>query len=249
MTVKNVFTKFLEDLVQAQYNSYVYSQSLGEQGNSLLSIPFAEIKEITLDLNYAYDGNSAPTTCFQYNIDSLKNETLALLQMRLQSIMKLITEVIEENGIVNNDEWTTIKKGLKSEELKDFLTDFYKNGFQKNLTPLIMTCNDMQTELNPNNWSTMINLLELDALQQEILSHKDLQNWLTPRISQKITNQVKDNQTNDETNWLISLNLAKEIVQQSLNVVVDADQLKKYPAESIQKAKVVMRMKNLTIEK
>jgi hypothetical protein len=55
MTVENLFTDVLNNLVEAQYESYVFSQKLGERDNNLLPIPTAEIKQITLDINYAYE--------------------------------------------------------------------------------------------------------------------------------------------------------------------------------------------------
>lgn len=55
MTINNFFSDVLSSIADAQYNSYVFSQQLGEQASdSLFPVPIAEIKEITFDMKFAY---------------------------------------------------------------------------------------------------------------------------------------------------------------------------------------------------
>ena len=248
MTVNKIFTNFLDDLVQAQYNSYLYSQSLGEQEDILLPIPFAEIKEITLDLNYAYDATAANVAPFRYDLGTLKSEALKLWQAQLKKLLKVLVEKIEENGIVHLEEWTAIKKGIYAAEYHSYLAEAYTQEFHKTLAPIIQNSNDTQQELEPLSWSKVLRMLEIHMLEKEILNHKDLLNWLTPRIHQALITDFKEDQSKDDACWSIHFNLAKKLIPPPLNIIVDAEQLKNLPPEAIQKAKVVMRMKNITLE-
>ena len=248
MTVNKVFTDFLEDLVQAQYNSYLYSKKLGEQDIILLPIPFAEIKEITLDLHYAYDTSTTQTSRFQYDVHYLKAKVQSELIARLKKIIKELIEDVEENGKADDVEWPIVKRGLLSETFRDYIKNQYDSCFQKHLLPLIISSDETQMDLNTQTWTSLLHLFEKEEIEKEVLGHTDVKNWVTQRMRQDLLAALSAWQTGQEENWELQFQNAKKTVPNSINVIIDAEQLKNLPPSTIQQAKIVMHMKNLTVE-
>ncbi|WP_343321499.1 hypothetical protein [Sphingobacterium multivorum] len=248
MTVNKVFTDFLEDMVQAQFNSYLYSQKLGEQDNILLPIPFAEIKEITLDLHYAYDTSSPQTNRFQYDVHYLKAQIQSQLAVRLKKLIKQLIDEIEENDRADDGQWPVVKKGIQSETFRDYIKKLYDNCFQKYLLPLIVNSDETQTDLSTKTWTSLLYLFEKEQIEKEVLGHNEVKNWVTHRMQQDALATLYTLQTEQEDHWDILFQNAKKTVPSAINVIIDSEQLKSLPASAIQQAKIVMHMKNLTLE-
>ncbi|WP_312314730.1 hypothetical protein [Empedobacter brevis] len=248
MTVENLFTDVLNNLVKAQYESYVFSQRLGAQDHNLLPIPTAEIKEITLDVNYAYEDKEEFGFKESYDICLIIEELSDMLKTFFQQYQKRIIGEVNMSDKSLHEEWSEIKKNLSLDKMTHYMLERAKADFLKSADNFFNS-SKKNTPLTTDQVLIFLESTIQHTVNECIIKHIDMKQFI-------------ENVNVDEINSYIhsSINknaqFIKDVVQRSikqvpkkLNIIVDAHLLENLPPEAIQKAKVVMKMRNIIVEK
>ncbi|MEN2414993.1 hypothetical protein [Flavobacterium mesophilum] len=248
MTVENLFTDVLNNLVEAQYHSYVFSQKLGERDNNLLPIPTAEIKQITLDINYAYEKRDEIGYQECFDIVLIFNKMKKLIKKSLLRYQNKIIDEVDHSSESLDAKWLEIKKNLLSGKLIDFMLADIKTAFVNDLDTLLNKSNEKESEHHQIVTSTLIPLAQ-DAVERNILNHQHMAPFVKHISLNDVSEKVKNNLEKHTQEIDDSVKSSVKYIPKSINIIVDAQVLKELPPHAIQNAKVVMKMRNLMVER
>ncbi|KAF2325792.1 hypothetical protein [Flavobacterium daemonense] len=248
MTVENLFTDVLNNLVEAQYESYVFSQKLGERDNNLLPIPTAEIKQITLDINYAYEKKDEIGYQESFDIVLIFSKMKRLIKKALLRYQKKIIDEVDLSPESSNVKWLEIKKNLSSGKLIDFMLTDIKMPFVNELDTLLNKSNEKELE----HYQIVTNILiplALNTVERNVLNHQHMAPFIKHINLDDVSEKVKNNLDKHIQEIDDSVKSSVKYIPKSINIIVDAQLLKELPPDAIQKAKVVMKMRNLMVER
>lgn len=248
MTVENLFTDVLNNLVGAQYESYVFSQKLGERDNNLLPIPTAEIKEITLDINYAYEKRDEIGYQENFEIALIFIKMKGLLKKTLSKYQKKIIEEVDLSPESTNVKWMEIKKNLLSGKLIDFMLTDIKAPFIGELDTLLNKASEKELQHDQIVINALIPLVE-ETVERNVLNHHQMAMFIKHVSLQDVSDKVKNNLDKHTQKIDDAVKSSVKYIPKSINIIVDAQVLKELPREAIQNAKVVMKMRNIMVEK
>ncbi|MTH17157.1 hypothetical protein [Flavobacterium sp. LC2016-01] len=248
MTVENLFTDVLNNLVEAQYESYVFSQKLGERDNNLLPIPTAEIKQITLDINYAYEKKDEIGYQESFDIALIFSKMKRLIKKTLLRYQKKIIDEVDLSPESSNVKWLEIKKNLSSGKLIDFMLTDIKTPFVNELDTLLNKSNEKELEHYQIVANTLIPLAQ-DTVERNVLNHQHMAPFSKHISLDHVSEKVKNNLDKHIEEIDDSVKSSVKYIPKSINIIVDAQLLKELPPDAIQKAKVVMKMRNIMVER
>lgn len=248
MTVENLFTDVLNNLVKAQYESYVFSQRLGEQDYNLLPIPTAEIKEITLDVNYAYEKKDETILNENYDTSQIFKRLSNLIKKNLVKYQKNIIDEIDVSDVSANLKWIEVKKNLQSGKLIGFMLKDIKKPFIDNLDTLFNKTQTNTIQYDQNVISLLTPLIQ-ETVERNILKHPDMKEFINNIDMQGVYEKIKHNFTKNIEEIDDIIKSSVKFSPKNLNIVIDAQVLKELPPDAIQNAKVVMKMRNIIVEK
>jgi hypothetical protein len=248
MTVENLFTDVLNNLVDAQYESYVFSQKLGERDYNLLPIPTVEIREITLDVNYAYEKKDDIGYKESFDTSLIFRKMKMLLKKTLVRYQKKVMDEIDLSPESLDGKWIEIKKNISSGKLVNFMLKEIRTPFIDEIENLLNKTSGNSQQYSQIVINALIPLVK-DAIEQNVLNHPHMAAFnkqvSLPDFSDKIKNNLdKHIQEIDD-----SVKSSVKYIPKSLNIIVDAHVLKELPPDAIQKAKVVMKMRNIMVER
>lgn len=246
MTVENLFTDVLNNIVKAQYESYVFSQGLGEQDKYLLPIPTAEIKEITLDINYAYEDQGEIKQKDSYQVHMIYNKITDILGKLFSQCQKRIVEEINMSEESSGEQWSKTKNKLLMADLTEYMLSQAKASF------LVSADNFLNQSANESfNIDEFIGFLislVRDTIYEYIVKCTEMQSFVKNIDLANVYSFI-------EIYLMRNKQLVENIIKKSakpiidnLNIVVDSRLLENLPPEAIQKAKVVMKMRNIIVE-
>jgi hypothetical protein len=248
MTVENLFTDVLNNLVDAQYESYVFSQKLGERDNNLLPIPTAEIKEITLDINYAYEKRDEIGYQENFEIALIFIKMKGLLKKTLSKYQKKIIEEVDLSSESTNVKWMEIKKNLLSGKLIDFMLTDIKASFINELDTLLNKSSEKELQHDQIVINALIPLVE-ETIERNVLNHHHMTMFIKHISLQNVSDKVKNSLDKHTQKIDDAVKSSVKYIPKSINIIVDAQVLKELPPDAIQNAKVVMKMRNIMVEK
>lgn len=252
MTVENLFSDVLNNLTAAQYESFKFSHDQGAKDPFDLPVPTAEIREITLNINYAYDKNETPSVVQGYDIPLIFDKIIPVLKNVLHKAQKEIIDSIDDSDMpeTTGGKWPEMKKNMMAGHLTDFMLDDIKGASIKGLDNLF---NKPLSELSRYGLTTanlLAPLLE-GTVQRHVIAHPELSELIKrarlawPDILKKIKEELIRNLQPIEG----AVNTSLKIVPNSLNIIVDSEKLKSLPPDAIQHAQVTVKMRNLFVEK
>lgn len=248
MTVENLFTDVLNSLVAAQYESYVFSQSLGEQDTRLLPIPTAEIKEITLDVNYAYERKDDAGFNEAYDAQMIFTKLSGLIERTLTRYQKRIVDEVDASDESDNLKWIEVKKNLLSGKLLDFMQKDIRKPLTSGIDDLL---NKSQIE-GVQYSETLVNLLApllQGTVERNVLKHPDMKAFVKSINIQDMNEKVKNSLTHHHQEIATAISSSVKHNPKYHNIIVDSAILRELPPQAIQNAKVVMKMRNIIVEK
>ena len=248
MTVENLFTDVLNNLVDAQYESYVFSQKLGERDNNLLPIPTAEIKEITLDINYAYEKKDEIGYQESFDTNLIYAKMKGLLRKILSKYQKRIIDEVELSPESSNVKWMEVKKNLLSGKLIDFMLTDIKTPFSSELDTLLNKTSEKDLKHDQIVINTIIPLTE-ETVERNVLNHPHMAAFIKHINLEDVSEKIKSNLDKHIQKIDDAVKTSVKYRPKSINIIVDAQVLKELPPDAIQNAKVVMKMRNIMVEK
>jgi len=248
MTVENLFTDVLNNLVDAQYESYVFSHRLGERDYNLLPIPTAEIKEITLDVNYAYEKKDEIGFKESFDTILIFNKMKRLLKKSLVRYQKKIMDEIDLSPQSSNEKWIEIKKNLSSGKLIDFMLTDIKTPFIDELENVLNKTTEKDQQYYQIVINTLIPLVK-STIERNVLNHPHMVAFNKEISLDDTSDKIKVNLDKHIQEIDDSVKSSVKYIPKSLNIIVDAHVLKELPPDAIQKAKVVMKMRNIMVER
>lgn len=247
MTVENLFTDVLNNLVKAQYESYVFSQGLGEQDTHLLPIPTAEIKEITLDINYAYEDKGEIKPKDNYNVPMIFDKLTDLLRKAFSQCQKRIIDEVNMSEESSDANWPEAKKNLLMENITEYMLSHAKSNFFASADNLLNK--PANESFQPDDLMNLLESVVRETVNECIIKHPDMQSFVKNIDLGDVYKYIHVYlMKNAEFVSDVTKRSVKPIVN-NLNIVVDAHLLENLPPEAIQKAKVVMKMRNIIVEK
>lgn len=249
MTVEALFADVLNNLSAAQFESYKFSQELGRNDYLMLPVPTAEIREVTLNINYAYERNENPEPVQRYDATAL----FAHLQDILKTaFMQAQRDFVAQLDLGETDEiktWPEIRKNILAGKLTGSLIDNIRPQATGGLDRVF----NQQAEISRHGLAAVNLLAPLmeSALLRLVAGHPDLEaivkaarpdrNEFQKKIREELIRQLPT----------IDRAVTGSLTQspQGLNIVVDAEKLKTLPSSAIQHAQVTVKMRNLFVEK
>lgn len=248
MTVENLFTDVLNNLVKAQYESYVFSQSLGEQDKNLLPIPTAEIKEITLDVNYAYEKKNEIDLEELFDTTQIYKKLSNMIKKNLTRYQKNIIDEVDISDISESFKWLEVKKNLQSGKLVEFMLNDIRKPFIKELDSLFNKSKIDSMDYTQGLINLLVKLIQ-ETIDKNILNHPDLKEFITHIDVRNMDEKIKHSLNKNTFEIEDSIKSSVKHGPKNLNIIVDAQILKGLPPDAIQNAKVVMKMRNIIVEK
>ena len=243
MTISKLYTDILDNIVQAQYNAYVFSQTLGEQvKDNLFPIPIAEIREITLDVNFAYvPPDHEADAEMEIVLPELYNSLKPLLAQVFSKIRKSVVDEIDLSDYSGNAGWLEVKRNLMQGTLDQYTLTAMKQQFFSEAKKI--------TRHNSLDQSQLVQLITKVA-EDTIVHHPDVKKFLRGLPVMSLVKETIEEEFKSKREELQhALEEAKRKKIPGLNIIVDAGELKELPPDAIQHARVVLDVRTILNEK
>lgn len=241
MTIKQLYSDMLQNIAEAQYDAYLYSQQLGngqQASDSLFPIPIAEVKEITFDINFAYakpqQSGEPPTTIVPATVFA------NLKPFFTQVISKARKKVIDEIDLSEasaDPAWLTVKKNLLQGTLDSYALTELKQRF---LTDAKRMISDSKIDI------AQLEQLLIQNTADTFIQHPDVKKFAraVPAL-QLVKQSIEEDVNNNQADIQKAVANAQTPVQTGLDIIVDNDDLQKLPASAIQHARVVVDLRSI----
>jgi hypothetical protein len=242
MNISTLYTDLLDSIVQAQYKTYVFSQNLGgEVNDSLFPIPVAEIRELTLDLSYAYvkdEDNDVTET--EVSWPSLYKHIEPVFSQITQNVRNLILSNINPD-LISDPDWSSIKNNLQNGLLDKYSLSMLEEKFYNNERQLVY--------LNMLNQTVLVQLVKQN-MNETMLQNDQLAKYINGTSLQSladdiVTNSLQQKRADLQKAYEAAIKKKKKL----LNITIDADELKALPSETIQHARIVLDIRAILNEK
>jgi hypothetical protein len=242
MTITKLYTDILDSIVRAQYNAYVYSQKLGEQvTDNLFPIPIAEIKEITLDVNFAYTPSPPGEEGeIEVSLPDVYNNLKPLFVQVISKVCKRIADEIDMSDYSDDAGWLPVKKSLLHGTLDQYILTALKQEFF-NDTKKIIRNNAIDQPL--------LEQLLIKVAGDTILHHPDVKKFIRGIPAAHLLKETVEREMRHRHDELQkSLENAKQERISGLDIIIDAGELKELPRDAIQHARVVLDVRSILNE-
>ncbi|WP_109829319.1 hypothetical protein [Reichenbachiella versicolor] len=244
MTLETVFTNLLEGLSLSQYESYKFSQDNSSSiSENLFPIPVAEVKEVTLNINYAYeDGYDVEKDIKKIDIQKIYNNIESSTASIADGLQRKIAEQIDQKSQDIHDQvkWTEVKKLLDEGILTDLIMNKFKSLFVNKITDLP----SKKVGIIPEKIIS-IDQEFLEAFTS-VLERQDEVALYLPLITSSSSLYTLLDQQMKSANMYKQLNIkADDIIYTGMNITVDKDKLKDLPPQSIQNVTMKLNMNNV----
>ncbi|BDD06130.1 hypothetical protein [Aureibacter tunicatorum] len=237
MTIENVVSNILEGLALAQYESYKFSADKHASiKDRLFPIPVAEVKEVTLDFCYAYqEGYDAP-------------QIKAVDYVRIYHAIEDEAEAHIDNIFTHIETHVRNNSSIGSEVEKDEIIARLKDGrFVQPILGLFETKFVNALKLNLDPTSIPVSLLQdigtytlLEESVTEVLLDDDK---IKPVYESTGFGSIYLNMGDRANAFKLNVNT---IIYKGMSITLDENKLQELPDSSIQKAKLVLSLKNVS---
>ncbi len=248
--LKQILTSVLHDVVQAQHEANLFAVNLAAeyaQQNKGLTItpPSVAVGELSINLRYAVQEGEEINEKKTLNQKEKANWLKKLSKQLAKLMIRKLVEELQASKVPYEDNGFSFVNDLgDNESLQDYIA-------QRTLTSLEL----LKDRIILENSAFDIELISDQVLyvgEQYLLKHSDIIGLFNLPEGSALFNRIKkvlDHEINDSVKQIVDEISVETMFDShsyaSLNITVNADELKKLPAESIQQLSIKIGSKTI----
>lgn len=229
MDIESVVTNILEGLALSQYESYRFSAEHSQNvEEGLFPIPYAEIQDVKLNLNFAYVNEEQAQYIRSTEISRLYREIAPKANSLITEIQSQLFSKLSEKNDLDNSILEALKNGVLSEVILSRSKSIFRNHLKK---------------INSNK------LDEFDISIPKIIIQAAFQCFQEHFEVSQLLKHIPDielfkNRLIQQYNATIPLETARPPYE-GMPITVDATVLSQLPTDAVQNMSITVNMRNV----